>query len=81
MTRTELQQLSLENLLAEDAETKRIFEGSFTTIPETANLGDAKTEMDRIPNCLDVFVTRNGTRNEPVVGWLTNLIITESAKV
>jgi hypothetical protein len=30
---------------------------------------------------LDVFITKNGKRYEPILGWLTNLIITESAKV
>ena len=77
----QLKKLSLKDLLDDDEELRKLFETSFVTIKEDANLADAKFEMDKVGNCLDVFVTRNGTRNEPVIGWLTNLIITESAKV
>ncbi len=77
----QLKKLSLKDLLDDDEKLRRLFETSFVTIKEDANLADAKIEMDKVENCLDVFVTRNGTRNEPVIGWLTNLIITESAKV
>jgi hypothetical protein len=77
----QLNQLSLQDLLDDDPDLKNLFESSFGVIREDASLADAKTEMDRISQCLDVFVTGNGTRNEPVIGWLTNLIITESAKV
>ena len=76
-----LKKLSLKDLLDDDKELKKLFETSFVTIKEDANLADAKIEMDKVENCLDVFVTRNGTRNEPVIGWLTNLKVTESAKV
>lgn len=77
----QLKKLSLKDLLDDDEKLRKLFETSFVTIKEDANLADAKTEMDKVENCLDVFVTRNGTRNEPVIGWLTNLKITESAKV
>jgi hypothetical protein len=31
--------------------------------------------------CQDVFVTKAGTRNEPILGWITNAIIEDNAKV
>jgi hypothetical protein len=37
--------------------------------------------MERIDDCLDVFVTKNGTKNEPVIAWITNGMITERAEV
>ncbi len=77
----QLKKLSLKDLLDDDEELRKLFETSFVTIKEDANLADAKIEMDKVQNCLDVFVTRNGTRNEPVIGLLTNLKVTESAKV
>lgn len=77
----QLRDLSLRNLLDEDATLRELFETSFVTVGEDANLADAKIEMDKVKNCLDVFITTNGTKNEPVIGWLTNLIITESARV
>lgn len=69
------------DLLDKDEELRKLFETSFATVKEDANLADAKIEMDKKESCLDVFVTKNGTKNEAVIGWLTNLIITESAKV
>lgn len=81
LSRDRLKKLSLKDLLDDDEELKKLFETSFVTIREDANLADAKIEMDKVENCLDVFVTRNGTRNEPVIGLLTNLKVTESAKV
>lgn len=77
----ELDNLTLKQLLDEDLELKEMFETSYVTVSEDATLADAKNAMDKVPNCLDVFVTRDGTKNEPVVGYLTNLRITESARV
>lgn len=69
------------DLLDKDEELRKLFETSFATVREDANLADAKIQMDKRESCLDVFVTKNGTKNEAVIGWLTNLIIVESAKV
>jgi hypothetical protein len=78
----ELKQLRFKgDLLDKDEELRKLFETSFATVKEDANLANAKIEMDKKESCLDVFVTKNGTKNEAVIGWLTNLIITESAKV
>lgn len=81
ITPDDVKKLSLENLLDEDAELKSMFENSFATVPESASLADAKREMEKTENCLDVFVTGNGTRKAQVLGWLTNNIIVEAAKV
>lgn len=51
------------------------------TVRETDSLAEAKTQMDRVPNCLDVFVTADGTRNSAVLGWLTNVIVLEQSRV
>ena len=37
--------------------------------------------MERISGCQDVFVTKGGTESEPVIGWVTNVVIAENAKV
>jgi hypothetical protein len=34
--------------------------------------------MDSIPDCRDVFVTQNGDKDEPVLGWVTNIILGQS---
>lgn len=81
MPADKIKQKTLIDLINQDNELKKMFETSWVTISETKNLADAKNKMDQVEDCLDIFVTKNGLKNEPVLGWLTNLIITESAKV
>lgn len=54
---------------------------TFATVKEDATLADAKDAMDRLKDCQDVFVTKGGTKDEEVLGWVTNAIIQENAKV
>ena len=54
---------------------------SFGTVSELSNLLDAKNYIDRIDNCLDVFVTNTGLANSPVIGWITNAIITKESTI
>jgi hypothetical protein len=37
-----------------------------------AALADARAAMRAVDGCNDVFVTTNGKRTDPIVGWLTN---------
>jgi hypothetical protein len=76
----ELQALTLENLLS-DAEFRSRLETSFAVVAQTATLADAKRAMESIPYCQDVFVTQGGGRTEPVVGWITNVIIEANSRV
>lgn len=78
---TDLKTLTLQNMLDDDAAVKSALEKSFVTVNETATLADAKAAMDQITVCQDVFVTKAGTRNEPVLGWITNAIIEDNSKV
>jgi hypothetical protein len=75
-----LDTLTLEDMLS-DSDIKSALDKSFVTVNETATLADAKAAMDQISVCQDVFVTKAGTRNEPVLGWITNAIIEDNAKV
>ncbi len=77
----QLKQKTLNDLIEKNTELKKSFEDSWVTVSETNNLADEKNEMHKVENCLDVFVTKTGSKNEAVLGWLTNLIITKSAKV
>lgn len=78
---TDTAELTLKDLLDEDQELKKLFEQSFGFVKEAATLADAKTEMERKKSdrCQDVFVTRNGNKNEPVLGLITNNKIQELA--
>jgi hypothetical protein len=67
---------------------KPIFQRSFGLVSQKDTLARAKAVMDNLSkalgaagNCYDVFVTENGDDNESVIGWITNDIINENAKV
>ena len=79
-TPTDMKILTLQDILS-DADLGKTLETSFVTVREDSNLADAKDAMDRTPDCQDVFITKGGTKNEEVKGWLTNVMIAENAKV
>ncbi|MBM4276620.1 MAG: hypothetical protein FJ130_01905 [Deltaproteobacteria bacterium] len=72
--------LTLQDML-DDAKFKDVLTGSFKTLLETSNLAEAKTLMDKIKICSDVFATEDGTPNSKVLGWVTNIIVGEQARV
>jgi hypothetical protein len=76
----ELQQLTLRDLLT-DQDFKTRLENTFAIVPETATLADAKRAMGSLPSCQDVFITRTGASSEPILGWITNVIIEENSRV
>ena len=55
-------------------------ERTFAFVSVDASLADAKTAMERLTGCQDVFVSEDGTGAKPVKGWLTNIDITRHAK-
>ncbi len=65
---------------ASDAVKALMYKG-FTFVAESASLLDAKKAMDAIPECQDVFITRNGKPTEPILGLITNNRILDYAKV
>ena len=79
-TAEQLRHLTLADLLR-DPEFRTALRSTFGIIPETGTLADAKRVMELLHSCQDVFVTRNGTANEPVTGWLTNAIIEANSRV
>jgi hypothetical protein len=54
---------------------------AFGTVKPKTTLADVKAQMDGIPNCADVFVTEDGSRNTKVLGWITNVMVAERARV
>jgi hypothetical protein len=76
----DLQRLTLDNLINDPAFTPALG-NTFAIVPETATLADAKRAMESFPACQDVFITRTGASNEPVSGWITNVIIESNSRV
>lgn len=54
---------------------------AFGAVGKTTTLVAVKQQIDGNPNCSDVFVTEDGTKNSKAIGWITNVIVSEKAKV
>lgn len=50
-------------------------EKSIVLVSLKASLNEAKQAMEATKNCQDVFVTETGSKEEPLLGWLTNVDI------
>lgn len=53
---------------------------AFGTVGKTTKLIAVKQQIDGNPNCSDVFVTEDGTKNGRAVGWITNVIVAEKGQ-
>ena len=80
-TQSKLEDLTLKDMLDKGGDLKALLEGSFAFVEETATLDKAKATMENTKNCQDVFVTAGGTKDEAVLGWITNEIIQKNAKL
>jgi len=72
--------LSLKDLL-EDSKLKDYIVNSFLPLAPNATLADAKDLLDKNPQCLDILVTQDGTKNGIVVGWITNVMVLNAATI
>jgi hypothetical protein len=72
--------LSLKDLL-EDSKLKDYILNSFLPLGPEATLADAKDLLDKNPQCLDILVTKDGTKNGPVTGWITNVMVLNAATI
>lgn len=70
--RAGMDNVTLADLLA-DREIGPLVRNSIGVVRASSTVADARAAMTPDTNCLDVFVTENGTRNEPVLGWVTNV--------
>ena len=71
-------QLTLAQLVADEPDMKRVFESGFEMVGREARLAEASAKMAANRDCQDVFVTESGRRDEPVLGWITNVMITQA---
>jgi hypothetical protein len=74
------EELTLQDML-DDVKFKNVLTNSFVTVLETSNLQLAKSLMDKIIVCSDVFATENGKADSKVLGWLTNIIVQEQSRI
>jgi hypothetical protein len=45
----------------------------FVTVAEKDTLATAKSRMEAVPSCQDIFVTADGTNGQRLLGWITNV--------
>lgn len=64
--------LNLNDLFA-DKDLVKMFKEAFSVVNRNATISDAIKEMKLRKGVSDVFVTENGSADEPVIGWLTNV--------
>lgn len=77
-----IEAITLRDILEDgDESIKNMLNYGMGFVPTDASLLDAKRAMEAIPECQDIFITKNGRRNEPVLGLITNNMILEKSKV
>jgi hypothetical protein len=69
--------VTVADMLAGEPELKSLFESGFCVVPGSARLADVNAIMSKDRNVQDVFVTATGARNEPVLGWITNVMVAQ----
>lgn len=72
--------LSLKDSL-EDPKMKDYISNSFLPLGPDATLADAKDLLDKNPQCLDILVTQDGTKNGTLAGWITNVMVLNAATI
>jgi len=73
---------TLKDMLEKGSDdTKQIMKNSVKFIGQDANLLEAKNLMLQYKTCQDVFITNNGNPSEPVLGWITNVTVSENSIV
>lgn len=81
---TKENRLSLYDLVT-DARFGEQAKNSYAVIKPHDSFETAKLLMDKKSTdtviCSDVFITKNGSVNSPVIGWITNVLINENSTV
>jgi hypothetical protein len=78
-TKEIIYKLTLEEVLNTNSDIKKTFSSTFVTIRPEANLLEANNKMKAKHGSQDIFVTNNGTKDEPMIGWITNVILLKNA--
>lgn len=52
----------------------------FVIISEKESISQAKNVMENAPSCLDIFITKEGKSDEPLLGWISNIRLTKYLK-
>jgi hypothetical protein len=72
---------TLKDLAGSPVNANNLIQKSFVFVSADATLGDAKLKMDALKNCNDAFVTKSGSPDESLLGWVTDNTIAENSVV
>jgi CBS domain-containing protein len=78
---SDLGHLSMADMFVEQPELRVMFSRTAAFVGSESTLAEAKTAMEAVRNCYDVFVTDSGSPQEPVLGWVTDVIIAASEPI
>lgn len=56
-------------------------EKGFVVVSEQTTVAAAKGKMEEIPSCQDIFITKEGSPDEPLTGWVSNLRLAKYLEV
>jgi hypothetical protein len=70
-----LEEVTLADMFGEQPSFKTVISTSFGFVPFASTLAQVRTEMAKLPDCRDIFVTRSGAADEPVEGFITDVMI------
>lgn len=45
----------------------------FVIVPEITEISISKQKMESFAGCQDIFITKKGTPDEPLIGWISNV--------
>lgn len=75
---------SLETFFDNERNKRKLEYGldkGFVLVSEQTTIGDAKDKMEKTPPCQDILITKEGTQNEPLTGWISNVRLQKYLKV
>jgi hypothetical protein len=78
---SDLDHLTMADMFDEQPEFRIMFSRTAAFVPLEATLAEARIAMEAVRNCYDVFLTGSGSPQEPVLGWLTDVIIAASEPI
>jgi hypothetical protein len=67
--------LTVHDLLDDPARADT-YRSTFAVVDPNVDMDQALASMNALADCQDVFVTADGTKDSPVLGWITNTMFT-----
>lgn len=77
-SQADIDKLTLQDLV--DDATLKNWVANIVYVPASASVGVAKATMEAQKGCQDLIATKTGAKDEPMLGWMTNVQIASLSK-